>query len=540
MDDKAISGENWRQKLTVAGYCRLSRDEDKENYASIEEQKRIIKDFAITRNWKISDDNFYIDDNVSGYTFNRPEFSKMMNKVKGGNIDVVIAKDLSRIGRNNGKVLVLIDEFKDMQKNLILVSEMGGTYDVLNDRDDTIGITTWFNERYVKDCSRKTRDHMYSKQKTGRLIMGNYYGYEKVFKDDIPMLFVIEELRPVIELIYKLYVEEGYGFQKISEILNTKYNYPTPSEYYRTKHLERGRVYKHKVQEKWTKDMVSNILKNEIYTGTLTTHKKRTVNIRGKAVKLPKEENFVFENHHEAIISKEVFNLVQKIRIKKNKQNTSGANSKRKYYFSGMCICEECGSGMSGMVIKRKVKEKGYDCSRYRQYGTKGCHCHEIKEKDILIHLKEFLKFTKQKYLKEIKDIKIELKQDKKKDNKFKLQNKLNILNEEYKMLINQKIKELASSNNSIEREIIENTYKELEEEKMTSISYLKSLIESNEKKNLEEKIHKLKTSIEYFDNIVNAKEPSRIILQTLIDSIYVSRDKTIRFNLKTNIEKMI
>ena len=526
--------------MTVAGYCRLSRDEDKENYASIEEQKRIIKDFAVTRNWKISDDNFYIDDNVSGYTFNRPEFSKMMNEVKGGNIDVVIAKDLSRIGRNNGKVLVLIDEFKDMQKNLILVSEMGGTYDVLNDRDDTIGITTWFNERYVKDCSRKTIDHMYSKQKTGRLIMGNYYGYEKVFKDDIPMLFVIEELRPVIELIYKLYVEDGYGFQKISQILNTKYNYPTPSEYYRTKHLERGRVYKHKVQEKWTKDMISNILKNEIYTGTLITHKKRTVNIRGKAVKIPKEEHFIFENHHEAIISKEVFKLAQEIRIKKNKQNTSGANSKRKYYFSGMCICEECGSGMSGMVIKRKVKEKGYDCSRYRQYGTKGCHCHEIKEKDILIHLKEFLKFTKQKYLKEIKDIKIELKKDKKNDNKFKLQNKLNILNEEYKMLINQKIKELTSSNNSMQREIIENTYKELEEEKMTNISYLKSLIENDEKKNLEEKIHKLKTSIEYFEDIINAKEPSRIILQTLIDNIYVSRDKTIRFNLKTNIEKMI
>ena len=140
----------------------------------------------------------------------------------------------------------------------------------------------------------------------------------------------------------------------------------------------------------------------------------------------------------------------------------------------------------------------------------------------------------------EIKNIKVELKQDKKTDNKFKLQNKLNILNEEYKMLINQKIKELSSSNNSMQREIIEDTYKELEEEKMTNISYLKSLIESDEKKNLEDKIHKLKTSIEYFDDIINAKEPSRIILQTLIDNIYVSRDKSIRFNLKTNIEKMI
>ena len=528
------------EKMTVVGYCRLSRDEDKENYSSIEEQKRIIKEYASTRNWIISDDDFYIDDNVSGYTFNRPEFSKMMEKVKGGKIDVVIAKDLSRIGRNNGKVLVLIDEFKNMQKNLILVSEMSGSYDVLNDRDDTIGITTWFNERYVKDCSRKTRDHMYSKQKTARLIMGNYYGYEKVFKDDIPMLYVIEELRPVIETIFKLYVEKGIGFQKISQELNTKYKYPTPSEYYKQKHLERGRVYKHKVQESWTKDMVSNILKNEIYTGTLITHKKRTVNIRGKVVKLSKEEQFVFKNHHEAIISKEMFDLAQEIRTKKAKQNTSGANAKRDYYFSGMCECQECGSGMSGIVIRRKVKEKGYDCSRYRQFSTKACHCHEVKEKDILIHLKEFLKFTRKQYLEEIKNIKIEIEQDKKENNKYKLQNKLNILNEEYKMLVNQKIKEMASANNEMARKIIENTYNELEEEKMQSITYLQELIQSDEKKNLEEKAIKLKTSIDYFDEIINSEVPDRMILQMLIDKIYINREKMIRFELKTDIEKMI
>ena len=524
------------KKMTIVGYCRLSRDEDKENYSSIEEQKRIIKEYASTRNWIISDDNFYIDDNVSGYTFNRPEFPKMMEKVKRGQIDVVIAKDLSRIGRNNGKVLVLIDEFKNMQKNLILVSEMGGSYDVLNDRDDTIGITTWFNERYVKDCSRKTRDHMYSKQKDGRLIMGNYYGYEKIFKDNIPMLYVIEELKPVIELIFKLYVEEGMGFQRISQELNAKYNYPTPSKYYREKHFEKGRIYKHKVQEKWTKDMVSNILKNEVYTGTLITHKKRTVNIRGRAVELPKEEQFIFENHHEAIISKEVFNLAQEISTKKAKQNTSGANTKREYYFSGMCICNDCGSGMSGIMLRRKVNEKGYDCSKYRQFGTKACHCHEVKEKDMLIHLKEFLKFTKQQYLKEIKNIKIEIKQDKKENNKYKLQNKLNILNEEYKLLVSQKIKEIASADNEMARGIIENTYKELEKEKMQNISYIQSLLEKDEKKNLEERANKLKTSIDYFENVINSEVPNKMILQMLIDKIYIDRDKTIIFKLKTDI----
>lgn len=381
---------------------------------------------------------------------------------------------------------------------------------------------------------------MYSKQKTARLIMGNYYGYEKVFKDDIPMLYIIEEVKPAIEMIFKLYVENGYGFQKISEILNKKYNYPTPSQYYKMKLLEKGRVYKHKVQENWTKDMVSNILKNEIYTGILITHKKRTVNIRGKAVKLPKEEHFVFKNHHEPIISKEMFNLAQEIRKKKKERNTSGSNTKREYYFSGMCQCADCGSGMSGVVIKRKIKQKGYDCSKYRQFGTKACHCHEVKENDILIHLKEFLKFTKNQYLEEIKNIKIEIRQDKKENNKCKLQNKLNILNEEYKMLVSQKIKELASTTNSIQREIIENTYKELEEEKRQHISYLQTAIETDEKKNLEQKANKLKTTVEYFDEMINAKVPNRMILQMLIDKIYIDRNKIIRFDLKTDIEKIV
>lgn len=219
--------------------------------------------------------------------------------------------------------------------------------------------------------------------------------------------------------------------------------------------------------------------------------------------------------------------------------NISGANKKHDYYFSGMCVCNDCGSGMSGIIIKRKVKEKGYDCSRYRQYSTKACHCHEIKEKDILIHLKEFFKFTKQKYLKEIKDIKIEIKQENKTNDKFKLQNKLNILNEEYKMLINQKVKELAFCNNSMQREIIENTYKELEKEKMQSIAYLQGLIQSDEKKSLEEKIQELKIALEYFDEIINAKEPNRIILQMIIDKIYIHRDKTIRFKLKIDIDKL-
>ena len=525
-------------KMTVVGYCRLSRDEDKENYSSIEEQKRIIKDYASSRNWTIEDKDFYIDDNVSGYTFNRPEFTKMIEKVKGGKIDVVIAKDLSRIGRNNGKVLVLIDEFKNMQKNLILVSEMGGTYDVLNDRDDTIGITTWFNERYVKDCSRKTRDHMYSKQKTGRLVMGNYYGYVKD-KDDITKLYVDEEIRPVIELIYKLYIE-GLGRKKICDILNSKYNYPTPSVYYRQKHLERGRIYKHPVQELWSTYMISNVLNNDVYTGTLRTHKKKTVSIRGRAIKLPEEEHFVFENHHEAIISKETFEMAQNIRKRKAKLKSTSGTRKRNYAFSGLIRCGDCGFGVSGITMNRKQKQKGYECSQYRTYGKARCKCHEIKESDIIIHLKEFLKFTRQKYQDEINKIKIEVKTNKKQTNKEKIKFEIETLKAEYKVLLNQKIKDLAGNNNEYQKQMIEKSYKELELEKTNKIEKLQEILNKSELEISKEKMKKLKTAMEYFDEIISAEIPSRYVLENIIDTIWIYSDKTVKFDLKVDIQKLI
>mgnify|MGYP002542857790 FL=1 len=537
-----IDGKQYQAKggkMTVVGYCRLSRDEDKENYSSIEEQKRIIKDYASTRNWIINDKDFYIDDNVSGYTFNRPEFTKMLEKVKGGKIDVVIAKDLSRIGRNNGKVLVLIDEFKNMQKNLILVSEMGGTYDVLNDRDDTIGITTWFNERYVKDCSRKTRDHMYSKQKTGRLVMGNYYGYVKD-KEDVTKLYVDEEIRPVIELIYKLYVEEGLGRKKICDILNSKYNYPTPSVYYRRKHLERGRIYKHPVQELWSTYMISNILNNDVYTGALRTHKRKTISIRGRAIKLPEEEHFVFENHHEAIISKETFEMAQNIRKRKARLKSTSGTRKRNYAFSGIIRCGDCGFGVSGITMNRKQKQKGYECSQYRTYGKTRCKCHEIKESDIIIHLKEFLKFTKEKYQDEINKIEIEVKTNKEQNNKEKIKFEIETLKAEYKVLLNQKIKDLAGNNNEYQKQMIEASYKELELEKTSKIERLQEILQKAEQDISKEKIIKLKTAMEYFDEIISAEVPSRYVLENIINTIWIYSDKTVKFDLKVDTKKLI
>lgn len=105
--------------------------------------------------------------------------------------------------------------------------------------------------------------------------------------------------------------------------------------------------------------MISNILNNDVYTGTLRTHKKKTISIRGKAIKLPEEEHFVFENHHEAIISKETFELAQNIRERKAKSKSTSGTRKRNYAFSGLIRCGDCGFGVSRHNNEQKTKTEG-------------------------------------------------------------------------------------------------------------------------------------------------------------------------------------
>ena len=285
--------------------------------------------------------------------------------------------------------------------------------------------------------------------------------------------------------------------------------------------------------------MISNILNNDVYCGNLRTHKKKTISIRGKAVKLPENEHFIFENHHEAIISKETFKLAQEIKSRKAITRSTASTRKRNYIFSGFCRCGDCGFGVSGITITRKNSQKGYECSQYRTYGKARCKCHEIKEIDILIHLKEFLKFTKEQYMEEIKKIEIANKNKNPINQKEKIKLEIEKLKNEYKVLINQKIKYLSVSTNDYQKSIIENTYKELELEKYRKIQTLQYMLKQEEDKLLEKKIKKLKTAIEYFNDIILSDEPNKYILECLIDKIWIYNDKSIKFNLKPDIIKL-
>ena len=180
-----------------------------------------------------------------------------------------------------------------------------------------------------------------------------------------------------------------------------------------------------------------------------------------------------------------------------------------------------------------------YECVSYRKYGTSRCVCHNLREDVVLAHLKNFLIELRDSYLEEIKSLKLEEYKSSKKKNLEEVKLTLKNLEAEYKVLISQRIKEISISEES-KREFIENTYKELEKEKFKEIESYKRKLAELENEDLEIKQENLKQTVDYFNQIIEKDEPDKAILNMLIDKIYIYHDKSVRFELKIDIDKMI
>lgn len=325
--------------MKVVCYCRLSKDDNKSRYSSINAQMELAKEYADSQGWIIS--KYYIDDNVSGYISNdeRPEFSKMLQDIDDGKVDIILAKDLSRIGRKGSRTLTFIDELKEKNVNLILTKDTFGEFNLLEGDDDLLGLSTWFNERYVKEVSKKVKIGMHKQLEKGILLQGTKFGYLKTAKKG--ELIVDESVRETITTIFDLY-EQGLGMRKICHKLNFEYDFLTPSQVIERNLKEKGKSYKKAVKKLWDIYMVKRILKDEIYIGTLITHKTERKDIHKQGKKVKRENQYIFKNHHEAIISKEQFERVQEMMKKRVKNSSFYTKKKRDYIFGGLLRCGEC------------------------------------------------------------------------------------------------------------------------------------------------------------------------------------------------------
>lgn len=360
------------QTRKTALYCRLSQDDGIEGDSnSIQNQKAILQKFAEDHHF--SSPCFYVDDGFSGGNFQRPAFQQMISDMENGEIGIIVTKDLSRLGRNQLHTGLYIEERFPM---------FGVRYIAINDNVDTdssesndlMPFKNLFNEWFIRDTSRKIRAVLKAKAERGeRLGTRAPYGYRK--DPDTKKLLVDEEAAAIVRRIFAM-CAGGSGPSQIACILK-KEHILTPAMYAYSKYgithvgLDTQRPYH------WSGDTVADMLENEIYLGNTVNMKHSSRSYKDKRrVEHPREECMVFENTHPALITREVWDIVQ--RVRKNKRRLTKMEEQNKY--SGLVFCADCGSNM---VLHRahtmSASYNHFTCRTYKKDGE-ACTGHYIRE----------------------------------------------------------------------------------------------------------------------------------------------------------------
>lgn len=343
-------------------YVRQSRDDNEENLETIETQKKLLIDFVKRSNLGTIYKT-YVDDNVSGSGFERNALEELKKDVLSCSINLVVLKDLSRLGRNNAKTLLFLDFLEEYG---VRVMTSDGRYDSLKD-NETVGIDTWYNERYVRDISKKIRANLRFKIEQGEYIGNAPYGYVKSVNEK-NRLVVDTRTAPVVREIFSLY-KQGYGYALIAKMLNEK-GYPSPS----SKNSDIPIT-------PWNQVAVQRILCNRVYIGDTVQGVSEKISFKNKKTRrLPFDKWIITTNTHEPIIKNEDFEEVQKIRAKK--RSNQGYNRNISHLLSNMLYCGKCGKAM--YVRVRKDRPVGYICSSYTKYGSDSCSSHYVTEQAIL------------------------------------------------------------------------------------------------------------------------------------------------------------
>ena len=356
----------------TALYCRLSQDDGIEGDSnSIQNQKAILQKFAEDHHFPSP--CFYVDDGFSGGNFQRPAFQQMISDMENGEIGIIVTKDLSRLGRNQLHTGLYIEERFPM---------FGVRYIAINDNVDTdssesndlMPFKNLFNEWFIRDTSRKIRAVLNAKAERGeRLGTRAPYGYRK--DPDTKKLIVDEDAAAIVRRIFAM-CASGSGPSQIARILK-KEQILTPTMYAYTRYgithtcLDTAHPYN------WSDSAIANLLENEIYLGNTVNMKYSTKSYKDKRrVEHSREECLVFENTHPALITREVWDIVQ--RVRKNKRRLTKMEEQNKY--SGLVFCADCGSNM---VLHRahtmSASYNHFTCRTYKKDGE-ACTGHYIRE----------------------------------------------------------------------------------------------------------------------------------------------------------------
>ena len=385
----------------IAIYLRLSEEDYKKTDESISivNQRDYIRSYIENENsLKDSEIEEYIDDGYSATNTNRPSFLRLVDDIKNGRVGTIIVKDMSRYSRD---YILLGDYLTNILPFLkIRFIAINDNYDSLKEQGNGIDTDAQFKTLYYdlfsKELSEKVRSSLKQIKSQGKNTNWSApFGYIKDPKDKYQIIIDKKTAFIVKEAFYLLL--KGYSCIQVANIFNEK-GYITRSE--RKQELKisdysRNIITGSKVSKRvWTSVCISQITRNELYTGNYVYNKYRETKIGGrKRTLLPEKEWKIIPNTHEAIISREVFDNVKKIKEKRSFGGYTG--SKNRSIFSDKIFCKECGRHMSFRCDSRQ-KKKSDKIYKYKSYFCYFCKAEKtpnnIKEKDIIELIKPKLK----------------------------------------------------------------------------------------------------------------------------------------------------
>ncbi len=369
----------------TAIYLRLSRDDEnldgsvKRESDSISSQRELAR-FFVREQPDMELFDIYIDDGYSGANFDRPDFKRMMGDIENGNVNCVVVKDLSRFGRDYIEAGRFIQKtFPAFSVRFIAITDH---YDSLTADQSTtslvIPVKNFVNDSYCQDISEKVKSHQKIKREKGKFIGAfTVYGYQKDHEDKNKL--VIDEYAARIVKSIFTWKLDGMSSLAIANRLNENGIF-SPMEYKKSHGEHYATGFPAGIVSKWSAVAVKRILTNEIYTGTMVQGKREKVNYKvDKILEKPESEWFKVEGTHEAIISKEDYQNVQRL-LKVDTR--AGKGREKAYMFSGFLFCGDCKEPMVRRLNRYKGRENiSYICSTRNR--SEGCSRHSISEADL-------------------------------------------------------------------------------------------------------------------------------------------------------------
>lgn len=522
---------------SVAVYIRLSQEdsdngEDKQESNSITSQKALLNEFIEEHDDLIVYDT-YVDDGYTGTDFNRPGFQRLLEDMRKGNINSVLVKDLSRLGRNYIEVGNYIEQiFPLFNIRFIAIND---SVDSFKNPTSTNTILVPFknliNDEYCRDTSIKIRSALNGRKRKGEFV-GAFpsYGYIKNPEDN-HKLIIDNESAEIVRKIFEWKVNEGLGNLSICHRLNDM-GVLNPTGY-KKKKLNQNYNNSKILQEdySWCPSTVRNILKNDIYIGNVTQGKRRVKSYKvHKVEQVPEDEWITVENMHEPIIDKELFKKAQGLRKVDTRVQDSGTLS----MWSGVLKCADCGRAMHKKYCKNKsgTVYEYYICGTYRKKSNKLCTKHTLKVEELENAVLEAIKL----HIELLVDTEKLLEQINKSNTK-------KLANENMKNIKQAKEKEIEKISN-LKRCLYEDwkneyitkeEYLEYKQKYEQDIEKIKEIMVNldKQKEKQEEIINGNSKWIENFKAHKNITELDRDIITELIDYIEVHENKKITIHFK-------